>query len=179
MGALKTIFLDSDGIINEPIIVDGKPLAPRSVDELIIPKEVSTCCEQLKAAGFLLVTVTNKPDVAEGRMTQADVDAIFKKIQSTLPITEIFACYDRQAPCFKPKPGLLLEAAKKYGIDIPNSFMIGDRNSDVAAGQAAGCKTIWINREYAVQEAPNPPADFTTHSLTEATRWILEEHTDD
>jgi D-glycero-D-manno-heptose 1,7-bisphosphate phosphatase len=168
----KTIFLDSDGVLNTAIIKDDKPVAPTSLAEFEIPAEVKPALEKLKSAGYLLICVTNKPDVARGLMTQATVDAIFSKMRAELPLDDIFICYDENSNCYKPKPGLLLEASKKYDIDLAQSYMIGDRWRDIGAGQDAGCKTVWIDRGYA-EKKPAPPADFTTHSLMAATQWIL------
>jgi D-glycero-D-manno-heptose 1,7-bisphosphate phosphatase len=168
----KAIFLDSDGVLNKAIIKTGKVVAPTSLAELVIPDEVKPALDRLKAAGYLLLCVSNKPDVARGLMTQADVDAIYGKIRSDLPLDDIFICYVENSACYKPNPGLLLDAAKKYDIDLTQSYMIGDRWRDIGAGQNAGCKTIWIDRGYA-ENLPNPPADFTVHSLAEATQWIL------
>lgn len=173
---VKTIFLDCDGVLNTAVMRGDKPVAPTSIAELEIPEEVQPCLEQLKAAGYLLVCVTNKPDVDEGHMTKEDVESIFSKMKETLPLDDICICYHRDAPCFKPKPGLLLDAASRHNIDLKNSYMIGDRASDVAAGQNAGCKTAWLNREYAVQDEPDPAADFTAHSLTDIVQWILGEN---
>ncbi len=117
--------------------------------------------------------MTNKPDIERGLMTQADVDAIYSKMRQDLPLDDVFICYSENADCYKPKPGLLLAASKKYDIDLTLSFMIGDRWRDIGAGQNAPCKTIWIDRGY-TEKKPDPPADYTVHSLTEATDWILK-----
>jgi D-glycero-D-manno-heptose 1,7-bisphosphate phosphatase len=168
----RAIFLDSDGVLNEAIIKDGKPLAPTTVDDLVIPSEVKPALDRLKSAGYLLICVTNKPDIDRGLMTQEDVDAIYKKIRDKLPLDDVFICYHENTDCYKPNPGLLLSAAKKYQIDLAASFMIGDRWRDIGAGQNAGCKTIWINRHYD-EKQPMPPADITVSSLSEAADWIL------
>jgi D-glycero-D-manno-heptose 1,7-bisphosphate phosphatase len=170
----KAIFLDADGVLNAAILVSGKPAAPTTVAELVIPAEVKPALDRLKSAGYLLICVTNKPDIERGLMTQADVDAIYKKMRAELPLDDVFICYAENSDCYKPKPGMLLAATKKYGIDLASSYMIGDRWSDIRAGQNAGCKTIWINRDYPNQEIPAPPADYTTHSLAKATEWILK-----
>lgn len=170
----KAIFLDADGVLNKAIIKDGKPVAPINLAELEIPNEVKPCLDKLKAAGYLLICVTNKPDIEDGLMTQPDLDAIIDKMRRYLPIDDIFICYSRNADCFKPKPGLILEATHQYDIDLTLSYTIGDRWSDVAAGQNAGTKTIWINRNYIYEKIPNPPADYTAKSLKEATEWILK-----
>ncbi len=169
----KAVFLDSDGVLNKAIIIDGKPLAPTTLAELDIPDEVKPSLDKLKAAGYLLICVTNKPDIERGLMTQADVDSIFNKMRSDLPLDDVFICYKENSECYKPNPGLLLAATKKYNIDLTKSYMIGDRWRDVGAGQNAKCKTIWIDRNYA-ETNPSPPADHTAYSLTDATQWILE-----
>lgn len=170
---VKTIFLDSDGVINKALInKDGKPVGPLNLAELEIPSEVKPSLDRLKSAGYMLICVTNKPDIERGLMTQADVDAIYNKLRSDLPLDDVFFCYKENSDCYKPKPGLLLDAAKKYNIDLSQSFMIGDRWRDIGAGQNAHCKTIWINRGYS-EKKPNPPADYTVYSLTEATDRIL------
>ncbi len=170
----KAIFLDSDGVLNAAIVKDGKPAAPTSIAELIIPAEVKPALLQLKAANYLLICVTNKPDIERGLMTQAEVDAIFAKIRAELPLDDVFFCYVENSECYKPKPGLILAASKKYDIDLAQSYMIGDRWRDIGAGKNAECKTIWIDRGYLNDPIPNPPADFTAQSLAEATRWVLE-----
>lgn len=171
----KAVFLDSDGVLNKAIMKEGKPLAPTSVAELEIPIEVKPALDKLKSAGYLLICVTNKPDIERGLMTQADVDAIYNKMRHDLPLDDVFICYSENTDCYKPKPGLLLEATKKYNIDLAKSFMIGDRWRDIGAGQNASCKTIWIDRGYS-EAKPNPPADYTAYSLTEAMTWILKYH---
>jgi D-glycero-D-manno-heptose 1,7-bisphosphate phosphatase len=169
----KAIFLDADGVLNIAIIKDGKPLAPTSLAELKIPDEVKPSLDRLKAAGYLLICVTNKPDIARGLMTQADVDAIYARLRQDVPLDDVFICYVEGSDCYKPKPGLLLSATRQYDIELTLSYMIGDRWSDVKAGQNAGCKTIWIDRGYINEKQPDPPADYTAQSLAEATQWIL------
>ena len=168
----KAIFLDSDGVLNKAIIKNGKPAAPTTLSELEIPAEVKPSLEKLKNADYLLICVTNKPDIERGLTTQAVVDAIYNKMRAELPLDDIFICYSENSDCYKPKPGLLLDAAAKYAIDLTKSYMIGDRWRDIGAGQNAGCKTVWINRGYA-EKKPDPPANYTALSLTEATEWIL------
>jgi len=173
MMSKKAIFLDSDGVLNKAIMKDGKPVAPTTLSELDIPEEVKPALDRLKAAGYLLICVTNKPDIARGLMTQEAVDTIYEKMRRDLPLDDFFMCYVENSACYKPQPGLLFDAAKKHAIDLSQSYMIGDRWRDVEAGHHAGCKTVWIDRGYA-EKKPTPPAHYTAHSLTEATQWILE-----
>jgi D-glycero-D-manno-heptose 1,7-bisphosphate phosphatase len=170
----KAVFLDSDGVLNKALIKAGKPVAPVTMAEFIIPPDVRPALEKLKTAGYLLICVTNKPDVAEGIMTQAFVDQVYKKMRLELPLDDIFICYDRAADCYKPKPGLLLSAAKKYAIDLNQSYLIGDRWRDIGAGQNAHCKTIWIDSGYTNDKIPSPPADYTVYSLSEAVDIIRQ-----
>lgn len=169
----KAVFLDSDGVLNTAIIKEGKPHAPTTLAELEIPLEVKPSLDRLKSAGYLLICVTNKPDIERGLMTQAEVDEIYTKIRHDLSLDDVFICYSENSDCYKPKPGLILEATKKYDIDLSISFMIGDRWRDVGAGQNAPCKTIWIDRGY-TERKPDPPADYTAYSLSEACDWILK-----
>ena len=171
----KAIFLDADGVLNMAIMKNDKPVAPTTLSELDIPAEVKPSLDKLKNAGYLLICVTNKPDIERGLMTQADVDSIYKKMRAELPLDDVFICYTENSDCYKPKPGLLLAAAKKYDIDLTQSYMIGDRWSDIMAGQNAGCKTIWIDRKYPNEKIPVPSANYTTRSLIEATEWILDD----
>lgn len=168
----KAVFLDSDGVLNTAPVIDGKPSAPHTLAELEIPTDVKPALEKLKNAGYLLICVTNKPDIERGLMTQLDLDNIIKKIRETLPLDDILVCYHEKSDCYKPKPGLLLEACKKYNIDLSQSFMVGDRWRDIGAGQNANCKTIWIDRHYS-EKKPDPPADYTVLSLKEAVEKVL------
>lgn len=175
MGTMKkAIFLDSDGVLNLALLRDGKPVSPTTVADLDIPAEVKPSLDRLKEAGYLLICVTNKPDIERGFMTQAAVDAICNKLRLDLPLDDIFICYKENSDCYKPKAGLLLDATKKYNIDLTQSYMVGDRWRDVEAGQNAGCKTIWIDRGYIGDKKPAKPADHTVYSVTEATQWILD-----
>jgi D-glycero-D-manno-heptose 1,7-bisphosphate phosphatase len=129
---------------------------------------------KLKRAGFLLAVVTNQPDVGHGLIPRAEVDGMHALIRRDLPVDTIKACYHRQADhcdCRKPKPGMILEAARELGIDLGQSFMVGDRGSDVAAGRAAGCATVFIDLGYA-EPVPDTP-DYVAHSIAEAADIII------
>lgn len=175
MGKVKATFLDEDGVLNSVVMINNKPATPTTLDHLSIPSEVRPCLDRLKAAGYLLICITNKPDVERGLMTQEAVDAMLSKLRQELPLDDIYVGYHKGDPYYKPNAGSLLDAAKKYNIDLSQSVMVGDRRTDVQCGQSAGCRTIWINRYYPLEEAPNPPADFTAESLTDAVNWVLKE----
>jgi len=171
----KAVFLDADGVLNEAVVNDsGKPTAPTSLQKFRIPDEVRPALDSLKSEGYLLICVTNKPDVSEGLMTQENLDLIYQKLTTDLPLTDIFMCLSRNEPCYKPKPQMLLDAAKKHDIDLSKSFMIGDTARDVGAGENAGCTTVWIDRKYPINKGTEPPQSaYTAYSLKEAVDWIL------
>ena len=170
----KAIFLDRDGTINHAVVRNGKPYPPANMKELHLINGVKEALVRLKSAGFLLIIVTNQPDVARGTMERNDVEAINAHLRNELPLDEICVCYDDTdaSPRRKPNPGMLLDSAKQHGIDLSRSFMVGDRWKDVVAGRRAGCRTVFLDGGY-VEKKNDWPADFTAKSLREATAWIL------
>jgi len=129
----------------------------------------------LKAAGFLLIVVTNQPDVARGITRREDVEHMHPALRAALPLDGCVVCYHDDADacaCRKPLPGMLLEAAAAHEIDLASSFMIGDRWRDVEAGGAAGCHTIWIDRGYR-EPAPRHTPDARVATLADAAEWIV------
>lgn len=171
----RAVFLDRDGVLNEAVIVDGQPKAPLTAAEVVIPGDAHASLERMREAGFLLIVVTNQPDIPRGRMTWENLHAVNSRLRDVLPLDDIRVCaHDdhHDCPCRKPRPGLLTAAARDHGVELAESFLIGDRWKDVAAGQAAGCRTVWLNAGYE-EPVPDPPADCTTRTLTDATDWLL------
>ena len=173
----RAVFLDRDGVLNLALVRDGKPYSPANLAELELAPQAKEALRELKAQGFKLLVVTNQPDVAKGITTRAVVEEIHRKLASELPVDDIFVCYHKDGDgcdCRKPKPGMILEGARKYDVDLAESFMIGDRWRDMEAGQNAGCRTIFIDGGYEERQ-PARPADARVHSLREAADWILQE----
>lgn len=171
---VKAVFLDRDGVINANLERDGKPVAPTTMAEFRILPGVVEATRRLKEAGFLLIVVTNQPDVRNGITSKATMEAMHAGIRKLMPIDEIMVCLHDDpdnCDCRKPKPGLLLEAAARYGIDLKLSIIVGDRWKDVLAGQAAGCRTIFVDYGYRQDRAAI--ADQVVHSLLEAADHIL------
>ena len=180
----RAIFLDRDGVINRPLIRDGKPFPPVSVDEFEILPGVSEACEALKRLGFLLVVATNQPDVGRGTLVREEVETVHGWLLQQLPIDCLMVCFHGGAAfgdpcdCRKPQPGMLLEAAEALKIDLAKSFMIGDRWRDVDCGFNAGCQTIFIDWGY--EEKLNRDPDFRARDLLGAAQLIEQlEHTND
>ena len=173
--AARAVFLDRDGTLNEPIVRDGRSYPPASKLGLEISPDAATTLSRLKAAGFLLVIVTNQPDVARGALSRETVEEVNAAVCAELPIDDIFVCWhdDRDGcDCRKPKPGLILRASAKHGIGLDRSFLIGDRWRDIDAGAVAGCRTILLDRRYQEREPDHAP-DFRAVTLAEAADWIL------
>lgn len=151
----RAVFLDRDGVLNRALVRDGRPHPPVSVTDFELYPDVAEGCARLKAAGFLLVVVTNQPDVGRGRQTRAQVGEIHRKLLLTLPMLDrIEVCFHagrehgEPCACRKPQPGMLLTAAAALRIDLRRSYLIGDRWRDVDCARAAGCRAIFIDRGY-------------------------------
>ncbi len=172
----RAVFLDRDGVLNRAIVRDGLPFSPSSPAELEILPEAAACLERLKRLGFLLIVVTNQPDVGRGTLAPAVVEEMHAALRAQLPLDDILCCFHADdaagCECRKPRPGLLLEAARRHGIDFAQSFLIGDRWRDIEAGAAAGCRTVWIDYGYR-ERGPRVEADARVASLAEAVEWVV------
>lgn len=171
----SAVFLDRDGVLNEAVVRNGKPHPPAVPADLRIPAGTAQALARLKERDFLLLVVTNQPDVARGTQQRQTVEEIGRRLRAELPLDDVLTCYhdDQDAcDCRKPRPGLMTRAAQRYGIDLSRSYLIGDRWRDVDAGANAGCRTVWIDRGYA-EQAPVSVPDARVGSLSEAVDWIL------
>lgn len=171
----KAVFLDRDGVLTIPEFRDGRSFAPLTLDGFHLCADAVPALAALKQRGFLLVVVTNQPELGTGRL-RADVLAeMHRRLASALPVDSIKVCPHTSAEkcqCRKPLPGLLVEAAGELGIDLGRSYMVGDRAGDITAGQAAGCRSIFVDLGYTSEARPREP-DAVVHSLREAVGWIL------
>jgi D-glycero-D-manno-heptose 1,7-bisphosphate phosphatase len=170
----RAVFLDRDGVLNRALVSDGKPATPRTVDEFEILPDAIACLEELKRRGFVLIVVTNQPDVARGLQSIAAIEEMHRRLLAALPVDDVLVCLHDEADncqCRKPRPGLLIEAQRKYGVDLLRSFLIGDRWKDIDAGNAAGCKTVFIDYHYREQGPATEPS-VSVSSLRDAVDWI-------
>ena len=173
-GLRRAVFLDRDGVLNEPVVRDRVPHSPASLDELVVTRDTDQACGAFKRAGLLLIMVTNQPDLARRTAARETVDAINDQLRRHLGLDAVFMCPHDDADscaCRKPLPGMLLDAASRWHVDLPGSVMVGDRWRDVEAGRSAGCATVLIRRDY--DERPATGADQVVASLGEALPWIL------
>lgn len=170
---VKALFLDRDGVLNHPIIRDGKPFPPQTLKEFKIYDDVCEALNALKRRAFKLIVVTNQPDLGRGTQDWGVVKAMHKELMEKLPLDDIKMCTDEASEDYKPNPGMLFKAAKEFGINLKKSYMIGDRWRDVGAGLSAGCyRTILIDRGYGEEQKFSP--DFTCTNFFQVASYIFK-----
>jgi D-glycero-D-manno-heptose 1,7-bisphosphate phosphatase len=173
-GLQPAVFLDRDGVLNRILIEDGLPVGPHTLADFTLIEGVADHVRRLKAAGYKVLVVTNQPEIARGRLAPDALEAMHRRLRAEVPVDGIHVCpHDDKdhCACRKPKPGLLLSAAREHGIDLTRSFMVGDRWRDVEAGKAAGCRTFLV--DYGYREELKTPPDRVVADLGEAVRVIL------
>lgn len=170
----KVIFLDRDGVLNKAIVKNGKPYPPSKIEELEILPGVYEGIQLLKHSGFKLIVITNQPDVARGVTTIEVVNEINNSIIKQLEVDEIICCFhddSENCECRKPKPGMILQALKKWDIDLSVSYLIGDRWRDIQTAKNIGLTSILIKYDY---DEKKINADFECSNLEEAANFILK-----
>ena len=174
----KAVFLDRDGVINRAVVRNRKPYPPNTLQDLEILPDVPEALNLLKESGFLLIVVTNQPDVGRGTQKQETGEEMHLFLKEQLPLDDIYVCWhgqDGECDCRKPLPGVFLKASDKYGVDFQQSYLIGDRWKDIEAGKTAGCKTIFLDYQY--NELLRSQPDFTATSTRKASEWIVSQNT--
>lgn len=164
----KAIFLDRDGILNAVSIENDEPQSPRRFADFRLLPDIEEPLKNLKSLGFFNIVITNQPDIARGFLDKKELAKMHQLIKERLAIDEILVCpHDDKdkCACRKPKPGLIWEAVRKWGIDLVSSYVIGDTKRDMEAGKSAGCKTVLLSRPYNKDYHIN--YDFKVNSLNE------------
>jgi D-glycero-D-manno-heptose 1,7-bisphosphate phosphatase len=170
--------MDRDGVISRAIENARRPQAPQSLAQLELLPDVPAALAALKAGGYLLVVVTNQPDIARGTTPRAAVEAMNEWLQSLLPLDAVFTCPHDDAErcmCRKPLPGLITRAAAELHVACAASYMVGDRWRDIEAGRRAGCRTFFVDHGY--EERRPDSYDFRVTCLKDAAEIILETDT--
>lgn len=174
----RAVFLDRDGVLNASITRNGTPHPPASVEDLEILPGAIDALRAFRKAGLLSIVVTNQPDVGAGRQSIDRVSVIHEELNKVLPLDGIEVCFHTDVDacdCRKPKPGMLLRAAARHGLDLSQCYLVGDRWRDIEAGQQVGCTCFFIDYNYA-EKRPEPPFTQVT-SLSDASRFILRKAT--
>lgn len=175
----RAVFLDRDGVINRAFTVNGIPTPARSLEQLHILPKVEEALIILRRLGFEIVVVTNQPDVTRGVLSKEIVESLHRRLELELGIQYFYTCFHDDVDnclCRKPKPGLLNLAAADLGIDLKESFMVGDRWRDISAGQSAGCRCFFVDYTYTEKRPKMPYMEVS--SLFDAVQIILEEFRD-
>lgn len=169
----KAIFLDRDGVLNRSLVRNGKPYAPILLKDFHILSGVKKTLKYLKKKNYLLIVITNQPDIKSGKLKLNKLLKMNNILINKLKINEIFICKhdDRDCcNCRKPKNQLIENAIKKYSIDRRKSFLIGDRKKDIEAGLRSRLKTIYINKNYKESKPKN--FDFECDNIKNALFYI-------
>jgi D-glycero-D-manno-heptose 1,7-bisphosphate phosphatase len=176
----RAVFLDRDGVLNRAVVRNGMPCPPSTPNDFELYEDVAGGCARLKAARFLLVVITNQPDVGRGIQSRENVEAMHLKLQSALPeLDRVEICYHGGEPygqtrdCRKPRTGLILKAADELNINLTDSYVIGDRWRDVDCARAAGCRAIFIQRGY--KETLRKAPDVTVANFNDAVNAVLRD----
>ncbi|HEY9642516.1 MAG TPA: HAD family hydrolase [Coleofasciculaceae cyanobacterium] len=167
------VFLDRDGVINNIVWRQGMPVSPRTFSEFVLADGIQEAVQRLKAAALPVFVVTNQPDIARHKMTAEALEQMTAAVYQALPIDDLRICphdNDDDCACRKPRPGMLIELAQQWPIDLSRSFIVGDSWKDMAAGKQAGCRTVLIARDYNRETA----ADFAVTDVLAAATLILE-----
>ena len=170
------VFLDRDGVLT----VERKRIAlPQEVELYPFVKEAIDC---LKKAGYLTIVVTNQSGVARGLYKEEELVLLHERIKKQTGIDEVYYCphhpegvvkkYKKVCDCRKPALGMIRKAQEEYLIDMKNSWMIGDRTSDVMLGKAAGLQTILVKTGYGEIVSMETEADYVENNLVDAVRTI-------
>ena len=147
----RAIFLDRDGVLVSAKPVVNTAHGPLTLDEFALLPGIEEPLARLRADGYLLVLVTNQPGLARGHLTWEVLGEMHRRIQEVIPLDAVYVCPHTdadQCACRKPKAGMLLDAARDLGIDLKESFFIGDTARDLGAGRNAGVRTILLDYEY-------------------------------
>ena len=174
--ARRAVFLDRDGVLNIPEFREGRSFAPRRLEDFTLYEDAAASVAALKTAGFLTIAVTNQPDIGAGLVRADIVAAMHERLVQATGIDAVYVSpHTRKdaCSCRKPNTGMLIKAVSRFGIDLSASFMVGDRISDVLAGQSAGCRTVFIDLGYTAEDKP-AAVDHICTGVAAAADWILE-----
>lgn len=185
----RAVFLDRDGVINEPVPhpLTGLPESPHRPEDVVLTPGCVEALRLLRTTGAALVVVSNQPSAAKGTATDADLDAVHREIAGRLDAAGVAPDdwrYCRHHPeavdperascdCRKPQPGMLLAAARDLELDLAASWMVGDGDADVGAGRAAGCHTMLVEHAASAHRRGAESPDVRVPTIIDAARHLV------
>lgn len=141
------VFIERDGILNKVRIERQQQVGPLSCDQFSLNTEAVPLFNELKAAGLLLIVTTNQPGLSRGQQSRRELDRMHQMLRATFAVDDLLVCPHEDAdrcPCRKPKPGLFIEAAHKWGIDLIRSFVVSDKWQDAEAARRTGSTSLLV-----------------------------------
>lgn len=176
----RALFLDRDGILDELVFYEssGEWESPRRVGDLQMIGGAAEALRRFADAGWLLFIVTNQPSAAKGKASVDELRAVNDAVvrQLGVPIARSYQCFHRAedaCACRKPKPYFLHEAQREFGVDLAQSWMVGDQDSDLACGRAAGCRVALIEHPGSAHKRGAIEPDLRVRDLAELASVIL------
>jgi len=176
----RALFLDRDGILDELVYYEshGEWESPRRVEDVRMIDGVTEPLQRLADAGWLLFIVTNQPSFAKGKTSLEDLHAVHERIVQSLgvPIARSYQCFHQASDrcgCRKPSPFFLHEAAHEFDVDLARSWMVGDQDSDLACGRAAGCRVALLEHPGSAHKRGKVEPDLRVRDLEELVSFIL------
>ena len=171
--ANRAVFIDRDGTMAKDVNYCRRP------EDFVLFPNTARAIKLLNEHGFKVIVVTNQSGIARGYFTEETLSQIHKKMKQELAeegarVDGIYYCPhhpDDNCDCRKPKPKLVLQAAREHDIDLKRSFVVGDLSMDIELGKAAGCKTILLRN--LPQEDTGVSPDCIASDLLEAARYVL------
>lgn len=174
----RALFLDRDGILDELVYYPSSKEweSPRNIGDLVMIDDAGAL-QRFAAAGWLLIVITNQPSAAKGKATREELQEVQDEVLRRLPvITRGYVCFHRsedQCECRKPKPYFLREAARELEIDLAQSWMVGDQDSDLLCGRAAGCSVALIEHPGSANKRGNVEPDLRVKDLSELATSLI------
>ena len=179
---MRALFLDRDGVLDDLVYHQdtGGWEAPRLPAEVQLRPGVVEALRRAAEADWAIFVVSNQPDAAKGNTTRDALDRVHAEVLKQLgdaPIREFFYCFHRaedRCLCRKPQPYFVLEAAKQYGIDLGQSWFVGDTDADVECGRRAGCRTALLQYPHSGSKQGKERPDLVCRDLDHFVRSLLE-----
>ena len=141
------VFIERDGVLNHARVERQHQVSPLTLDDFQVKAEAAPLLKRLKSAGFLLIATTNQPGISRGYQSRRELERMHDVLRATFSLDDILICpHDEtdHCPCRKPKPGLLMEAAFKWRLNLDRSYVISDKWQDAEAARTAGCTSLML-----------------------------------